>query len=97
MARSYRAEDGAPVLQWEIDIWAPDPDEFLPDNETPNPNFGLPLFGGAIVEVREKGDVLSIKPSASSEIRMTKEVAIVLAEDLIINYGAEVGPIGRQP
>ena len=98
MARSYKAIDGAPVLQWEINVWAPDNTEFLSnDPDVPNPNFGLPLFGGPILQVREKGDVLTVKPTDDKPIRMTKEEAVVLAEDLIANYGAEVGPIVREP
>jgi len=82
---SYKATDQEPILQWTVDQWNPHPDDAVQG------------YGGPVVTVYEKGDVLTIKPSYDKPIRMTKEEAIVLAENLIENYAAEVGPIVRQP
>ena len=52
---------------------------------------------GTIFNVREDGDILYITPASGKEIRLTKEHAVVMAEDILAKYATEVGTITREP
>lgn len=89
MAFSYRAMDMPPVTGWHID-------SFIPEDDPEEPRFGE-LLAYPFVVIQERGEVISIDPRESAgSISMTKEEAVVLAQDILTNYADEVGPITRE-
>lgn len=52
---------------------------------------------GRIFSIREDGDLLYIMPPSGVEMQIDKTLAVVLAEDLLARYAAEVGTIIREP
>ena len=82
MARTYKANDRPAVPRWRIVLFQ--------DSSNQGPIF-------KIAEDPTNTNRITIEAASGKQITITKEHAVVLAEDLITHYGAEVGPIGREP
>jgi len=81
MATTYQANDRAAVPRWHIELF------------TDGSNQGE-IF--KITEDPGNTDLITIQAASGKSMTITKEHAVVLAEDLLIHYAALVGNITRE-
>ena len=80
--RTYQANTSPVINWWKIRLFRDGVDQ------------------GEIFRVSENDNnpnLIVITPASGKSIRITKEHAVVLAEDLLARYAAEVGAIVREP